>query len=142
MVSSRPIALKRVYDEPRDADGFRILVDRLWPRGLTKEAARVDLWLKELAPSNQLRKWFHARPEQWKEFRQRYLAELQAPAAENALKALYQVLDCERSVTLLFASKETEQNNARVLKEFVEGMKKPPKGTGDQRVRAQKRRRA
>ena len=142
MVSFRRIALKRVYDEPRDADGFRILVDRLWPRGLTKEAARVDLWLKDLAPSNELRKWFHAGPEQWKEFRQRYFAELQAPAAENALKALYQVLDRERRVTLLFASKETEQNNASVLKEFIEGMKKPPKGTGDQRVRAQKRRRA
>lgn len=141
MVSSR-IALKRVYDEASDSDGFRMLVDRLWPRGLTKAAARVDLWLRDLAPSNELRKWFHANPEHWKEFRQKYLAELHAPAAEKALQQLYDILDRERAVTLLFASKQTEQNNATVLKEFVEGMKKPPKGTGDQRARLQKRKRA
>lgn len=140
MVSSR-IALKRVYDEPSDSDGFRVLVDRLWPRGLTKAAAHIDLWLRDLAPSNELRKWFHAHDEHWKEFRQKYLAELHASAAERALKQLYDVLDGERSVTLLFASKKTDQNNATVLKEFVEGMKKPPKGTGDQRARVQKRKR-
>jgi uncharacterized protein YeaO (DUF488 family) len=140
MVSSR-IALKRVYEEPSGSDGFRILVDRLWPRGLTKAAARVDLWLRDLAPSNELRKWFHANPEHWKEFRQKYLAELHAPAAEKALQQVYDVLERERAITLLFASKQTDQNNATVLKEFVEGMKKPPKGTGDQRARAQKRRR-
>ena len=71
MVSSR-IALKRVYDEPSDLDGFRVLVDRLWPRGLTKAAAHIDLWLRDLAPSNDLRKWYHAHPEHWKEFRQKY----------------------------------------------------------------------
>lgn len=141
MVSSR-ISLKRVYDEASDSDGSRVLVDRLWPRGLTKAAAGVDLWLRDLAPSNELRKWFHAHPEHWKEFRQKYLAELHAPAAEKALQQLYDILDRERAVTLLFASKQTEQNNATVLKEFVEGMKKPPKGTGDQRARLQKRKRA
>jgi uncharacterized protein YeaO (DUF488 family) len=140
MVSSR-IALKRVYEEPSGSDGFRILVDRLWPRGLTKAAARVDLWLRDLAPSNELRKWFHANPEHWKEFRQKYLAELHAPAAEKALQQVYDVLERERAITLLFASKQTDQNNATVLKEFVEGMKKPPKGTGNERARAQKRRR-
>jgi len=140
MVSSR-IALKRVYDEPSDSDGFRVLVDRLWPRGLTKAAARIDLWLRDLAPSNELRKWFHAHPEHWKDFRQKYVAELHALAAEKALKQLYEILDRERAVTLLFASKKTDQNNATVLKEFVEGMKKPPKGTGDQRARVQKRKR-
>jgi len=140
MVSSR-IALQRVYDEASDSDGFRVLVDRLWPRGLTKAAARIDLWLRDLAPSNELRKWFHAHPEHWKEFRQKYLAELRAPAAEKALQQLYDILDRERAVTLLYASKQTEQNNATVLKEFVEGMKKPPKGTGDQRARLQKRKR-
>ena len=140
MVSSR-IALKRVYDEPSDLDGFRVLVDRLWPRGLTKAAAHIDLWLRDLAPSNDLRKWYHAHPEHWKEFRQKYLAELHSPAAEKALQQLYDILDSERAVTLLFASKQTAQNNATVLKEFVEGMKKPPKGTGDQRARVQKRRR-
>ena len=141
MVSSR-IALKRVYDDPSDSDGSRVLVDRLWPRGLSKAVARIDLWLRDLAPSNELRKWFHAHPEHWKEFRQRYLAELHAPAAEKALQQLYEALDRERTVTLLFASRQTEQNNATVLKEFVEGMKKPPKGTGDQRARVQKRKRA
>lgn len=141
MVSSR-IALKRVYDEASDSDGFRVLVDRLWPRGLTKAAAHIDLWLRELAPSNELRKWFHAHPEHWKEFRQKYLVELHAPAAEKALTQLYEILDRERAITLLFASKQTDQNNATVLKEFVEGMKKPPKGTGDQRARLQKRKRA
>jgi uncharacterized protein YeaO (DUF488 family) len=141
MVSCR-IALKRVYDEAFQSDGFRVLVDRLWPRGLTKAEARIDLWLRDVAPSNELRKWFHAHPEHWKEFRQKYLAELHTPAAEKALKQLYEVLDREHAVTLLFASKQTEQNNATVLKEFVEGMKKPPKGTGDQRVRVQKRKRA
>lgn len=141
MVSSR-IVLKRVYDEASDSDGFRVLVDRLWPRGLTKAAARIDLWLRDLAPSNELRKWFHARPEHWKEFRQKYLVELHAPAAEKALTQLYEILDRERAITLLFASKQTDQNNATVLKEFVEGMKKPPKGTGDQRARVQKRKRA
>jgi uncharacterized protein YeaO (DUF488 family) len=140
MVSSR-IALKRVYDPPSDSDGFRVLVDRLWPRGLTKAVARIDLWLRDLAPSNELRKWFHAHPEHWKEFRQNYLAELHTPAAEKALQQLYDVLDSERAVTLLYASKQTEQNNATVLKEFVEGIKKPPKGTGDQRARVQKRKR-
>ena len=141
MVSS-PIALKRVYEEPSDSDGFRVLVDRLWPRGLTKAAAHIDLWLRDLAPSNELRKWFHAHPDHWKEFRHKYLAELHAPAAEKALKQLYEILDRERAVTLLFASRQTELNNATFLKEFVEGMKKPPKGTGDQRARLQKRKRA
>ena len=140
MVSSR-IALKRVYEEPSDSDGSRVLVDRLWPRGLSKAVARIDFWLRDLAPSNELRKWFHANPEHWKEFRQTYLGELHAPAAEKALQQLYEILERERAVTLLFASKQTDQNNATVLKEFVEGMKKPPKGTGDQRARVQKRRR-
>jgi len=140
MVSSR-IALKRVYEEASESDGFRVLVDRLWPRGLTKAEARIDLWLRELAPSNELRKWFHAHPEHWKEFRQKYLAELHTAAAEKALKQLYEVLDSQRSLTLLFGSRNTDQNNATVLKEFVEGMKKQPKGNGDERARVQRRKR-
>ena len=142
MVSRQTIALKRVYDAPAESDGHRVLVDRLWPRGLTKENARIDVWLRDLAPSNGLRKWFHSQPEHWKQFRQRYLTELRTAAAENALKQLYDVLDRERPVTLVFASKRTDRNNATVLKEFVEGMKKPPRGTGDQRKRVQKRKKA
>jgi len=141
MVSSR-IVLKRAYEQPSDSDGLRVLVDRLWPRGLTKTEARIDLWLRDLAPSNELRKWFHAHPEHWKEFRQEYLAELHAPVAQKALEQLYEALDHESAITLLFASKNSDQNNATVLKEFVEGMKKPPRGTGDQRARVQKRKRA
>ncbi|HXU17247.1 MAG TPA: DUF488 family protein [Terriglobales bacterium] len=140
MAPSESIALKRVYDAPDDSDGHRVLVDRLWPRGLTKEEARIDLWLRDLAPSNQLRKWFHTNPEHWKEFRQRYLSELRTAAAENALAQLYGALDREGTVTLVFASKRADRNNATVLKEFVEGMKKPPRGSGEQRTRAQRRR--
>ncbi len=141
MPAAGRIHVKRVYDEPSASDGLRVLVDRLWPRGLTKEAARVDLWLRDLAPSNELRKWFHANPEFWADFRRKYLAELRAPEAEEALKTLYDLLDRQRALTLLFASKKTDQNNATVLKEFVQGMKKPPTGTGDHRARAQKRKR-
>lgn len=139
MVFGRSISVKRVYDAPADSDGRRVLVDRLWPRGLTKEKAHLDAWLRDLAPSNELRKWFHSHPEHWKEFRQRYLTELRTAAATSALAELYQVLDQENPVTLLFASKSTDRNNATVLKEFVEGMKKPPRGTGAQRTRAEKR---
>jgi uncharacterized protein YeaO (DUF488 family) len=139
MTPSQSIALKRVYDAPDDSDGHRVLVDRLWPRGLTKEEAQIDLWLRDLAPSSELRKWFHSNPENWKEFRQRYLAELRTAAAQNAL-VLYGVLDRESPVTLVFASKRADKNNATVLKEFVEGMKKPPRGSGEQRTRAQRRR--
>ena len=139
MAPSRTIVLKRVYDEPAESDGARVLVDRLWPRGLTKQAARLDAWLRDLAPSNELRRWFHAHPEQWREFRQRYLTELSTPFATDSLQKLYDVLDRERTVSLLFASKRADQNNATVLKEFVEGMKKPPKGTGAARAQARKR---
>jgi len=139
MASWPTIALKRVYDVPAVSDGHRVLVDRLWPRGLTKEKARIDVWLRDLAPSNELRKWFHSHAEHLKEFRQRYLAELRTSPADKALIALYGVLEREGPVTLVFASKRTDKNNATVLKEFVEGIKKPPRGTGDQRTRAQKR---
>lgn len=142
MSLSQRISLKRVYDQPADSDGFRILVDRLWPRGLSKQDARIDAWLRDLAPSNELRKWFHAHPEHWAEFRNRYLAELRTSQAEKALAQLYELLDRERGVTLVFASKNADQNNATVLKEFLEGMKKPPRGTGEQKARMQKRKRA
>lgn len=131
MLPTRTVLLKRVYDEPAVSDGIRLLVDRLWPRGLSKQEARIDVWLRDLAPSNELRKWFHANAEQWQEFRRRYLTELKTPAAATAIEKLYELLKQEQIVSLLFASKKTEQNNATVLKEFVEGMKKPPKGTGE-----------
>ena len=141
MGSTRTILVKRVYDDPAGSDGIRVLVDRLWPRGLSKQNAKIDVWLRDIAPSNELRKWFHQYPEQWREFRQKYLLELRAEGATEALKKLYELLNREPGLTLLFASKKTDHNNATVLKEFVEGMRKPPKSTGPGR-RAQIRKRA
>jgi uncharacterized protein YeaO (DUF488 family) len=109
------IRLKRVYDDASPDDGTRVLVDRLWPRGLSREAAKVDLWLKGVAPSEALRHWFNHDPERWPEFRKRYRAEL----AENSedLETLRQLLAGKKPVTLLFAARDTEHNNAVVLKE-------------------------
>jgi len=125
-----PILLKRVYEKPAPADGARVLVDRLWPRGVTKRAAALDAWLKELAPSHALRRWFHARPRHWQMFRKRYLLELAQPAAEQALEQLYHLAARRRSLTLVFSSRHPEHNNAAVLKQLLEGMRKPPSSSG------------
>jgi len=122
------VAVKRVYEKPVRADGARVLVDRLWPRGVRKEA--VHTWLKELAPSNELRRWFHARPQRWDMFRQRYLKELSGAQAAEALEELYRLADSRSKLTLLFASRDLEHNNAVVLKQLLDGMRKPPTGTG------------
>ena len=124
------ILLKRVYERPSPADGTRVLVDRLWPRGVTKRAAALDAWLKELAPSHALRRWFHARPRHWEMFRKRYLQELCQPAAERALEELYRMAARRRQLTLVFAARNPEQNNAAVLKQLLEGMRKPPASSG------------
>jgi uncharacterized protein YeaO (DUF488 family) len=123
-----PVAVKRVYEKPVRADGARVLVDRLWPRGVRKEA--VHTWLKELAPSDELRRWFHARPRYWDMFRRRYLKELARPQAAEALEELYRLAETRRQLTLLFASRNLEHNNALVLKELLDGMRKPPTSTG------------
>ena len=127
-MSARPatIAIKRVYESPTESDGLRLLVDRLWPRGLKKEQARIDEWLRDLAPSNELRKWFHAHRDKRPEFRRKYLQELRSPGAAKVLAHLEELLSDDDHVTLLFASKETDQNNAVILKEILEGTKKPP----------------
>jgi uncharacterized protein YeaO (DUF488 family) len=137
-----PVMLKRVYDKPSKNDGVRILVDRLWPRGLTKEAAQVELWLKEIAPSDELRKWFHERPTQWRAFRQRYLDELASPEALPSLEQIHELVSKSKAVTLLFSSRNVEHNNAVVLKELLDGMKKPPRSTGAAGVAARVSRRA
>lgn len=124
------VALKRAYDKPSAADGARVLVDRLWPRGIKKESARLDAWLKDLAPSNELRKWFHARPSMREQFRKRYLEELREPEANAALSELYELAGSRKKVTLVFASKNEEFNNAVVLKELLDGQRKPPNSTG------------
>jgi uncharacterized protein YeaO (DUF488 family) len=135
------IALKRVYDLPAGEDGVRVLVDRLWPRGLSKDRAAVDEWLRDLSPSDDLRRWYHARPTQWPSFRSKYLKELKQPQAQSALQRIYQLAHKRKRLTLLFASKNEEHNNATVLKELLEGLRKPPTGTGPavhDRVRARK----
>ncbi len=123
------VTVKRVYEGAAASDGTRVLVDRLWPRGLTKQSAAVDAWLRDLAPSNELRKWFHAQPERWEEFRKRYLRELSGSRAYAALDKLY---DFARrgKLTLLYASKNEERNNATILRDILEGARKPPTGTG------------
>jgi len=133
------VAIKRVYELPSPQDGGRVLVDRLWPRGMTKEAAALDAWLKELAPSDELRKWYHTHPEQWSKFRERYLKELSAEKAQQALQELYELRDSNRQLTLLFGSRTLERNNATVLKELLEGDRKPPKGTGPARAASARR---
>jgi uncharacterized protein YeaO (DUF488 family) len=108
------IRIKRVYESPSRNDGRRILVDRVWPRGLKKEQAQVDLWLKDIAPSTALRKWFGHDPQKWDEFRKRYRAELQNN--REALRLLKQELKKGR-VTLLYSAKDEEHNQAVVLSE-------------------------
>ncbi len=109
------IRIKRVYEKPDKDDGIRILVDRLWPRGLTKEKAGIDLWLKDIAPSAELRKWFGHDPEKWDEFRKRYRNELEEDQDQVAL-----LKDQIRKgmVTLVFGAKDEEHNQAVVLKEL------------------------
>jgi uncharacterized protein YeaO (DUF488 family) len=110
------IQLKRIYEAGSKDDGYRILVDRLWPRGFTKEKAALDLWLKEIAPSNELRKWFGHDPDKWKEFQKKYRQELkQNKEAVEILKDYIQ----KGNVTLLYAAKDEEHNEAQVIKDFI-----------------------
>jgi uncharacterized protein YeaO (DUF488 family) len=136
------VQIKRVYDTPKAEDGARVLVDRLWPRGLTKEAAALDLWSKDVSPSEELRKWYHAHLQQWAEFRKRYLRELSNDTAHIALQQLYDLAEQKRGLTLVYASKDVERNNALVLKQLLDGERKPPTGTGPERVASAGRARA
>lgn len=111
------IKVKRIYEEPTSDDGYRILVDRLWPRGLSKEKAKVDLWLKEISPSNELRKWYNHEPEKWKDFKKRYKDELKD--RKEALDKLKQLIIENKKVTLLYSAKNEDKNNAVALKEFL-----------------------
>src|SRR5215204_7823663 len=112
------IKIKRVYEQPDKNDGRRILVDRLWPRGLTKEKADVDLWLKDIAPSTELRKWFGHDPDRWEEFKERYRAELEEVDKMGVLRDIAKWAR-EENVTLLFGAKDTRQNDARALEAFI-----------------------
>ncbi len=112
------IAVKRVYDPASPGDGRRILVDRIWPRGVSKDAARLAAWVKDVAPSTALRKWFGHDPEKWEEFEKRYLAELEAH--EEALEPLREAMRGANKVTLLFGAKDERHNNAVALRRFLE----------------------
>jgi len=115
------IRIKRVYDPPDPSDGLRVLVDRLWPRGLKKEEARVDEWRKELAPSDELRRWFGHDPRRWEEFQRRYRAELLEKE-----EALYGLLELAKrgKVTLVYGARDPEHNNAVVLKALLEELRR------------------
>jgi len=110
---------KRVYASPAAEDGLRVLVDRLWPRGLTKEAAAVDEWLKDIAPSTDLRKWFHQDTGRWDEFTRRYRAELQSAGPAAALERLRAMGRNHETVTLLFGAREEQRNHASLLVEIL-----------------------
>lgn len=112
------IALKRVYDETAPDDGTRVLVERLWPRGISKERAQIDLWLKNVAPSHELRAWFGHDPEKFAEFRRRYETELASGAAQEALTTLRKLAQ-QGSLTLVFAARDTEHTNAVVLRDLL-----------------------
>jgi uncharacterized protein YeaO (DUF488 family) len=115
------IQLKRVYERPSRKEGVRILVDRLWPRGLTKERAAVNLWLKDVAPSGELRKWFGHDPAKWKEFQVRYRMELRQK--KDSLKLLKEKSE-DRTVTLVYAARDEQHDEAVVLRKIVEGRKR------------------
>jgi uncharacterized protein YeaO (DUF488 family) len=116
------VKVRRVYDEPDENDGFRILVDRLWPRGLSKDRAKIDLWLKDIGPSNELRKWFAHDPGKWVEFKRRYFEEL---GDKTELLELVLKKAGEGAVTLLYGTKNEKNNNAIALKEYIEKFHRP-----------------
>lgn len=114
--SVRPnVQLKRAYDPPGEGDGRRVLVDRLWPRGVSKDKAAIDLWLKDVAPTSELRQWFGHRPERWPEFRLRYLDQLKSNPAVDELRAISK----SGPVTLVYGAKDREHNDAVVLAELL-----------------------
>jgi uncharacterized protein YeaO (DUF488 family) len=140
------VRLKRVYDDASPDDGTRVLVDRLWPRGRSREAAKVDLWLKDVAPSDKLRHWFNHDPERWPEFRKRYRAELAERSEDTKsedmksedsksedtkskeLETLRRLAAGNKPVTLLFAAKDSEHNNAVVLREWLSARRRGSSG--------------
>lgn len=110
------LQIKRVYDPPQKADGYRVLVDRIWPRGLSKDAAQIDLWMKDIAPSTELRKWFNHDPARWKTFQEKYRAELRQMSEKlDELKARAQ----KERITLVYGAKDTEHNQAVVLQDVL-----------------------
>ncbi len=116
--SLKKIQIKRIYEPPTAADGTRILVDRLWPRGVARDEVRIDAWTKDVAPSDALRRWYSHDPAKWPEFRARYIAELKH---NPAVVELQDIAAKSKTLTLLFAAKDNVRNNATVLQEFLSG---------------------
>jgi len=112
------IKIKRIYEEASTEDGFRILVDKLWPRGMSKDKAKVDLWLKEVAPSDDLRKWFSHDPQKWQEFKKRYGKELKDK--QDLLRIIKQADEENGTVTILYSAKDEEHNQAVALAAFLQ----------------------
>lgn len=112
------VTIKRVYEKPGKEDGYRILADRLWPRGLTKEKAAVDLWLKEIAPSTELRKWFNHDPEKWKDFQKKYTAELKKNI--EPVTILKEKIK-KGPVTIVYGARDQEHNEAQVILDYISG---------------------
>jgi uncharacterized protein YeaO (DUF488 family) len=112
------VKIKRAYEEAQKNDGYRVLVDRLWPRGVRKEALALDHWMKELAPSDKLRREFAHRPENWRKFQAEYKKELRAPEAKDALKALAAIAR-KKKLTLVYGARDQEHNNAVVLQKVL-----------------------
>ena len=110
------VAIKRIYEAASRNDGMRILVDRMWPRGIKKDNAKIDLWLKDVAPSTSLRTWFGHKPERWEKFRERYLAELSGNAALTELRDLVKT---RARVTLLYSARDEDRNQAVVLADYL-----------------------
>jgi uncharacterized protein YeaO (DUF488 family) len=111
------LTIKRIYEPPAASDGYRVLVDRLWPRGVSKEAAALNLWLKDIAPTPALRTWFGHKPDRYQEFADRYLHELSNNPAVQELKA---ILRDHKTVTLLYAAHDSDHNQAKVLLDYLE----------------------
>jgi uncharacterized protein YeaO (DUF488 family) len=114
------IRIERIYDNPKGDNSFRILVDRLWPRGLSKDKARIDLWQKDIAPSNALRKWFGHDEKKWDEFKRKYFKELDKKNDSDAFDRIIKMVKVQDSITLLYGAKEERFNNAAALKEYLE----------------------
>ena len=112
------VSIKRIYEDYQSSDGFRILVDRLWPRGIKKENAHIDLWLKDISPSTELRKWFNHEPEKWDEFTKKYLIEISSNSV--ASQELLSAIEQHSKVTLLYGAKDEEHNQAVVLKKWLD----------------------
>lgn len=124
------ILLKRAYDKPARGDGFRVLVDRLWPRGIKKEDLQLDTWAKDLSPSTELRKWFAHDPDRWTEFRKRYRAELTQGHAAARIREILSAAKSSKTITLLYGAKDTEHNEAVVLRALFERVAARSEATG------------